>query len=184
MHPAAEEIELSFVGPSELVASANTTTAGPGYRVFVTSVLRDLAHEFHAQWERPADDDENYGDETGYFFTGDEKRLNDEMSWWLAALAGTFFDGSLDSDSSEIALCMPMNPQFHGEQAALTALGPRDHEWLLRTSQNGLSGEDFFAWRSPGFNAEYHLRRALAQVWVDVRWRPPVNGSGVVRRRR
>jgi hypothetical protein len=177
MHPAAEEFELSFVGPSELVASANTTTAGPGYHVFVCSVLKDLADEFHARWEHPDEGGEDYGDETGYFFTGDEERLNIEMAGWLAALAGLFFDGTFDSDSHGIALCMPLNPKFHGEEAALTALGPRDRGWLFRVSRDGQSGEDFFAWWSPGFNAEYYLRRALAQMWVDVRWRPPVNDS-------
>jgi len=179
MHPAAEELELSIVGPSELVASANTTTAGPGYHVFVCSVLKDLAEEFHARWERPTEESEDYGDETGYFFTGDEKRLKIEMAVWLAALAELFFDGTFNSDSHGIALCMPLNPKFYDDEAALTALGPRNREWLFRVSQDGSSGEDFFAWRSPGLNAEYYLRRALAQMWVDVRWRPPVNDSEV-----
>jgi hypothetical protein len=177
MHPAAEEFELSFVGPSQFVASANTSTAGPGYHAFVTSMLKDLAHDFQARWEDLADETGDYGDETGYFFTGDEKSLNAEMTIWLAALANLFFDGSLDSDSTGIALCMPISPQFHSEQAALTALGPRDREWLYRTARNGLNGKDFFAWMVPGMNAEYHLGRALAQMWVDVRWRRPINDS-------
>jgi hypothetical protein len=157
IHPAAEEFELSLVGPSQLVASANTTTVGPGYHVFVTSLLKDLAHEFHARWERPAEDDEEYGDETGYFFTGDEKSLNAEMTAWLAAVANTFFDGSFDSADTGTALCLPINPQFEVDQPALTPLGPRDREWLQRTAQDGNSGTDFFAWRTPGFNAEYYL---------------------------
>jgi len=177
MHPAAEEFELSFVGPSQFVASANTTTAGPGYHAFVASMLKDLAHDFNARWEHPADDNGDYGDETGYFFTGDEESLQAEMTSWLAALANLFFDGSLDSDSAGIALCMPLNPQFHGEQAALTALGPRNREWLYRAAQDGLRGKDFFAWWAPGMNAEYYLGRALSQMWVDVRWRRPINDS-------
>ncbi len=175
MHPAAEDLELSFVGPSQFVASANTTTVGPGYHVFITSMLKDLAHEIHARWERPAEDSEEYGDETGFFFTGDAKDLNAEMTAWLAALANTFFDGSLDSEDGGIALCLPMNPQFEAEQPAKTPLGPRDLEWLRRTAQDGNSGTDFFAWWTPGMNAEYHLGRALTQMWVDVRWRPPIN---------
>lgn len=177
MHPAAEDIELSFVGSSQLVASANTTTVGPGYHVFVTSLLKDLAQEFHAQWDRPTEDSEEYGDETGFFFDGDEKNLNAEMTAWLAAVAGTFFDGSLDSEDSGIALCLPMNPQFKFEQPALTPLGPRDLEWLRRTALDGGNGTDFFAWWTPGFNAKYYLGRALTQMWVDVRWRSPINDS-------
>lgn len=177
MHPAAEEIELSFVSPSKLVASANTTTVGPGYHVFVASMLKELAHEFHARWERPAEDSEEYGDETGFFFTGDVNCLNTEMTAWLAALADTFFDGSLDSEDSGIALCLPMNPQFEVKQPAGTPLGPRDLEWLRRTAKDGGSGTNFFAWWTPGINAEYYLGRALTQMWLDVRWRPPINES-------
>jgi hypothetical protein len=177
LHPAAEDIELSFVGPSQLVASANTTTVGPGYHAFVTSMLKELALEFHARWERPAADSEDYGDETGFFFTGDVRNLNVEMTAWLAAVANTFFDGSLDSEDSGIALCLPMNPQFEVEQPAGTPLGPRDLEWLHRTAQDGSSGTDFFAWWTPGINAEYYLGRALTQMWVDVRWRRPVNDA-------
>jgi hypothetical protein len=177
MHPAAEDIELSFVGPSQLVASANTTTVGPGYHVFVTSVLKDLAREFHARWEHPAEDSEEYGDETGFFFTGDDNSLTAEMTAWLAAVANTFFDGSLESEDGGIALCLPMNPQFEAEQPAWTPLGPRDLEWLRRTVQDEGSGKDFFAWWTPGFNAGYYLGRALTQMWVDVRWRHPINDS-------
>jgi len=177
MHPAAEDIELSFVSSSQLVASANTTTVGPGYHVFVTSVLKNLAHEFHARWERPAEDSEEFGDETGFFLTGNEKSLNAEMTTWLAALANTFFDGSLDSEDGGIALCLPMNPQFEVEQPAWTPLGPRDLKWLRHTAQDGRSGKDFFAWWTPGFNAEYYLGRAMTQMWVDVRWRRPINDS-------
>ena len=177
MHPAAEEFEIAFIAPSQLVASANTTTCGPGYHVFVTSLLKDLAVEFNARWEEPSDDSGEFGDEAGYFFTGDEKRLNEEMATWLAALARIFFDGALDSDAGNIALCMPMNQRFEVKDPALTTLGPRSREWLRRTAQDGLGGTDFFAWWAPGFNAEYYLRRALAQMWVDVRWRPAINDS-------
>jgi hypothetical protein len=177
LHPAAEEFELALVGQSRLVASANTTTVGPGYHVFVTSMLKDLANELHVKWECPVEDDEEYSDETGYFFTGDEKSLNAEMTTWLAAVANTFFDGSVDYADTGVALCMPMNPQFNVEQPALTPLGPRDRDWLYRTAQDGNSGLDFFAWPTPGFNAEYFLGRALAQMWVDVRWRTPINDS-------
>jgi hypothetical protein len=59
------------------------------------------------------------------------------MTAWLAGLAGTFFDGTFDSDSSGIALCLPMNPQFESTQLAMTPLGPRDREWLRRTAADG-----------------------------------------------
>src|SRR5579859_1467889 len=146
LHPAAEDLEISLIDPTHLLVSANTTTVGPGYHIFVTSLLKDWAREFNASWEESEGSSEDYGDETGYFFTGNAKHLYDEMSWWLKAVANIFFDGSLDADAVGISLCMPMNPHFETEQPALTALGPRDREWLYETAQDGSRGKDFFAW--------------------------------------
>jgi len=118
-------------------------------------------------------------DETGFFFTGDEKSLRTEMTSWLAGLAGCFSpDGPLSlDDSNGTALCLPMNPQFEDDHPARTPLGPRDCDWIEKTARDGKSGTDFFPWWTPGFNAEYFLRRALAHMWTNVRWRPPVNDS-------
>jgi len=179
LHPAAEEFELSLVGPAKLVASASTSVLGPGYHVFLCELLRDLAHDFNGAWETPAADSEEYLDETGFFFTGDEQGLRSEMTSWLAGIARCFSpDGPLDLDDPKgTALCLPINPQFEDDHPARTPLGPRDRDWIERTARDGNSGTDFFAWWMPGFNAEYYLRRALAHMWTNVRWRLPVNDS-------
>ena len=177
LHPAAEEVELTLINPEHLVVSANTSTVGPGYHVFLTSMLQNWAQDFHASWERPGESSEDYCDETDYFFSGDEKRLVDNMAYWLQAVANSFFDGSLQADHRGTALCMPIDPQFEAEQTAITPLGPRGRDWLYETAQEGTKGKDFFAWWTPGFNAEYYLGRALTQMWSNVRWRSPVNDA-------
>lgn len=179
LHPAAEEFELSLLGPAQLAVSANTSVLGPGYHVFLCELLRDLAHDFDGFWETPAADSEEYLDETGFFFTGDEKSLRAEMTSWLEGLARCFSpDGPLDLDDPQgTALCLPINPQFEDDHAARTPLGPRDREWIERTAKDGNSGTDFFPWWTPGFNAEYYLRRALVHMWTNVRWRRPANDS-------
>jgi hypothetical protein len=177
LHPAAEEIELSLIDPQHVVASANTSTVGPGYHAFVASLLQHLARDLDASWERPEQSSEEYCDETEYFFTGDEKRLFDGMASWLRALANSFFDGSISADDRGTALCMPMDIQFENEQIAVTPLGPRTRDWLHETAQDGTRGKDFFAWWTPGFTAEYYLGRALAQMWSSVRWRSPIDDS-------
>ena len=178
LHPAAEEIELALIDPDHVVVSANTTTVGPGYHIFLTSLLKKWAVEFHASWDRQENSSDEYGDETEYLFSGDEPRLCEEMTRWLQALAGTFFDETFDADDKGIALCMPMNPHFsETEFPAITSLGPRDWGWLRETAANGNKGKDFFAWWGPDLNAEYYLGRALAHMWTNVRWRAPVNDS-------
>jgi hypothetical protein len=44
-------------------------------------------------------------------------------------------------------------------------------------STDGADVSDFFSWWAPGLNAEFFLKRALVQIWSQVRWRPPVNDS-------
>ena len=177
LHPAAEEIELTLIDPEHVVASANTTTVGPGYHIFLSSLLKDWARDFDALWLMPDEWSEEYGDETEFFFTGDERLLRDEMTSWLKAVANMFFDGSLDRDARGIALCMPVSLQFDAAEPAITPLGPRNREWLRKTAQDGIEGRDFFAWWSSGLGAEYYLGRALTQMWSHARWHPPVNDS-------
>jgi hypothetical protein len=177
LHPGAEEVEISLVDPQHLVASANTSTVGPGYHMYLCSMLIDMARNFRASWLRPENSGEDYSDEAEYFFTGDQKKVVDAMSEWLQALTGTFFEEPVEQDLTGTALCMPMEPQFESTVFPITPLGPRDRAWLLKTSQDGESGNDFFAWWTPGFNAEYFLGRALTQMWTNIRWRAPVNDA-------
>ena len=143
LHPAAEEIELSLMDLEHLRASANTSTVGPGFHVFVCSLLRAWSREFGAHWLTPDETSDNYWDEAEYFFTGDERQVFDNMTSWLQAMADGFFDGTLEPTDRAIVLCMPMDIQFESDQLAITSLGPRDRAWLLQTSREGASGKDF-----------------------------------------
>jgi len=152
LHLAAEEVELTLIDPKHLVVSANTPTVGPGYHVFLTSMLQDWAHDFHASWEQPDESSDDYADETDYFFTGDEKGLIDNMADWLQAVGNNFFEEPLQPDDRGIVLCMPVDPQFESDELALTPLGPRNRDWLHEAAQEGSNGKDFFAWWTPTKN--------------------------------
>jgi hypothetical protein len=177
LHPSTEEFELVLIDSTSLVTSANTTTVGPGYHIFLTALLKDCATKFGLTWQEDAESNNGYGDDTGFFFSGDEPRLREEMTWWLKALARTFFDGTFGPEDTDIALCMPLNPQFNAGQAAITPMGPRTRDWLLKTAEDGKHGSDFFAWWDSGLGAGYHLGRALAHMWSNVRWRKPMSES-------
>lgn len=175
LHPAAEELELSLVDGSHLTASASTSSAGPGYHIFVCEMLHALGRKFQASWAEFGEESEEYFDEGEYFFTGDQRRVFDHMTAWLGALAGSFFDGTLAETAT--ALCMDTSLRFASDQLAITPLGPRNRDWLRATAQDGNNGRDFFAWWTPGLDASYYLGRALAQMWSSVRWRKPINES-------
>jgi len=175
LHPAAEELELSLIDLDHLRASANTSTVGPGYHIFICSLLQAWARDFDASWLTSEEVGEDYWDEAEYFFTRDQQQVFYHMTSWLQALAEGFFDGTLEPFERAIVLCMSMDVQFESDQLAITPLGPRDRAWLLETSRDGAKGKDFFAWWAPELNAEYFLGRALVQMWSQVRWRTPAN---------
>jgi hypothetical protein len=177
LHPAAEEVEFSILDALHLTASANTSAVGPGYHLFVSDLLKALARDFALTWidTNPNDEDTEYLDESGYFFSGEQQRVFHEMTTWLRFLAESFFNGTFGDVSEAVILCMKMGEHFDSDELAITPLGPRDREWLLKTSEDGEAGKDFFAWWAPGLNAEYFLNRALTQMWSAVRWRKPIN---------
>jgi hypothetical protein len=177
LHPGAEEVELSLVGREHLVASGSTSAVGPGYHIFLASLLKDWARDFQASWQQLGDELGEYADETGYFFTGDEQQVFVHMTRWLQSLAKVFFDGRLDPGSTAVALSMSSQTHFESDKLAITPLGPRDRKWMYQTSQDGARGKDFFVWWEPGLNAEYYLGRALILMWRTVRWRRPVSDA-------
>jgi hypothetical protein len=172
LHPGAEEVEFRLAHDGFLEVSANTSSAGPGFHIFVCDMLRNMARPLNLAWQPPTED---YGDETEYFHTGNVDSVYQHMTSWVSGLAGTFFDGTIDKGFENVRLAMSMDAGFTWEARAQTPLGPRDEEWLRKTAQDGRHGRDFFAWWTPGLNAEYFLGRALVRMWADVRWRKPVN---------
>jgi hypothetical protein len=174
LHPAAEDVEITILGPDTFTASANTSTVGPGYHIFVCDILHKLGKQFHATWHEPDDD---YCDETGFFHSGDQQHVFAEMAAWLKGVAKMFFDGTLSDSVHSVRLALPLDTGFESDGRATTPTGPRNVEWLKKTAENADNGRDFFAWWTPGLNAEYFLGRAKASMWTDVRWRTPINDS-------
>jgi hypothetical protein len=175
LHPGAEEAALTLIDPEHVGISATTSSVGPGYHIFLVNLLQEWAREFKASWLHAKNNSPEFGDETGYFISGDDRDVFRHMTDWLQKLAKSFFDGTLDPGSTGINLSMPASTHFEGTQPALTALGPRDREWLRQVSRDGGHGKDFFAWWNPAIDADYFLGRALTLMWTMVRWRPAVS---------
>src|SRR4051812_49299930 len=171
LHPGGEDVEFVMEDHDTLTVTANTSSVGPGYHIFVCGLLHNLGSKLRLKWQEPTDE---ICDETGYFHSGAQQAVFDAMLKWLKVLSAMFFDGTLE-DSTEIALAMPMEVRFESNARAITPLGPRETDWLTNTAEDPSQGTDFFAWWEPGLNAKYFLGRALVQMWSEVRWRPAVN---------
>ena len=52
LHPGAEEVQLILIDQEHVVVSASTSAVGPGYHIFLVSLLKDLARDFQTSWQR------------------------------------------------------------------------------------------------------------------------------------
>jgi hypothetical protein len=175
LHPAAEDLEISFLDANHITASANTAI-GAGYHMFVCKLLKSLESAFDLQWlDTRNEEDSDYLDETDYFFTGNIAPVEEAMLDWLRGVCNIFLEKAGDGHHS-MMMSMPIGEVFSAD-GIVTALGPRSLEWAKRVSKNPGSEQDFFAWWNPDLNADYFRNRALARMWREVRWRPPVVDS-------
>jgi hypothetical protein len=171
LHPGAEPLMLSPCSEDELLVAAATSSAGPGYHIFVCDLIRKLAQVHGLVWQ--TDSDSEFIDETGFFETGDKTRLYEEFSNWIGALTSRVAE--LSREGAKFHLAMPFDGhQFDVHEPILTQLGPRDMRWLTEVIEEPSLGRDIFPWWEDGHGAEYHLGRALCYMWNSVRWRGPL----------
>jgi hypothetical protein len=176
LHPAAEDLYLYLIDLDHFVASAKTSTVGPGFHIFVCDMVKKLGERFNLTW---ITDNEEYFDEADYFFSSNPKNVFEEMTAWLRGLCQCFFNGTFKHEPGDMPtmLCLPTGVTFETNARSATPLGPRDTTWLKKVSEDPLQGRDFFAWWQPELDAEYFLGRALCRMWTEVRWRKPVSDS-------
>src|SRR5438046_2780898 len=53
VHPCAEDVEITVPEAGVCVVSAKTSTAGPGYHIFVCDLLLALGAQFQIEWDGP-----------------------------------------------------------------------------------------------------------------------------------
>src|SRR5579871_3914836 len=87
LHPAANPLQLVLTDAAHLEASATTSSAGPGYHIYVSQLLKELGQNFGATWEQPETGIGTYGDDTGFFFSGNEQAVQLGMATWLSQVA-------------------------------------------------------------------------------------------------
>jgi hypothetical protein len=62
---------------------------------------------------------------------------------------------------------------FRFEGAIATPLGPRSDAWLEQAAGDARVAVDIRPWWADATDARYLLNRALAMLWMEIRWRPP-----------
>jgi hypothetical protein len=179
MHPAEEPVEFS-VEAGKLLCSAKTSSAGPGYHAFLVESLERTADKLGEKWNWGGDD-EDYGDETGYYEHRDFKRLQDEMCTWLKTLSENMLG---DSALHNLSLSMPLGYSVVGDYFAMSPMGFRNKDWFKSVMTDDADSllrkcMGYFPWWEKDFTAEFYFKCALCAAWVDLPWHTALDDAEV-----
>jgi len=173
LHPCAEDVEISSPEPGVCLATAKTSTAGPGYHIFLCDLLHSLGKHFGITWNAPEEAVE--GDETGYFFQHDASAVRHEMLRWLGAVSHVIVENCKnEKDISLQMVSMPMDRRYPDQTGILTPVGPRPPAWFERLAEKPEQGTEFFPWWQKGVGANFFVGRAVCRMWQQLCWRPPI----------
>lgn len=167
--PYEEELTVQEA-QGQLVFSARTSTAGPGYHAYLCKLLRMLGTDLSLSWVTS----EESCDETGYWESGREDQLQFEMKEWLTAVAKMVVERWPEKLDGQISICMPTDKQFVAPGAIHMPMGIRDREWWTALATTG-DGAEFWPWPDLADTARNAVNQAVVQMWTDVRWRSPQN---------
>jgi hypothetical protein len=174
IHPCAEDVEISVPESGLCLVTAKTSTAGPGYHIFLCELLHAFGAKFQVEWDSPQEEVE--ADETGYFFQRDAEAVQREMLRWLSAVAGIVIENCKEgADIGVRMVSMPLDRSYPDQAGILTPTGPRTLEWFQARIDAPGQGIDFFPWWPEEVGAAFYLGRALCRLWQDVRWRDPIS---------
>jgi hypothetical protein len=159
LHPSPPPVEIRLGATGKVRVSAATTPAGPGYHQCLCGLLRQLANDFAFNWV--ADD---CSDPTGFFSARDRDALEQSFLRWLGSACG----------GQPQSIGLPPNHGFSYPSEVLTPLGPQTRSWAAAVAREPHRGGDFFSWWEPELTDRFYRNRALARLWCDFPWRPPL----------
>jgi hypothetical protein len=171
LHASAEDVRFTLPEPGRIAVSGKTSSAGPGYHIYVCDLLHRFGEVHAVTWDPPEEGET--GDQTSYFHSGDAVAVQEAMLHWLASMGQVVLE-NLQKDRTGFMVAMPLGHHYPYHGPVVTPLGPRDRAWFEALAEDPWRGSDFFAWWEPGLNASYYLGKALADMWAQVRWRTPL----------
>ncbi len=85
-HPSEEDVYFYATDDNDIVCSAKTSSAGPGYHALLIELLDYIDQNSDISWIWESEESE-YQDETGYYFHRDFQKLQIAMAEQLHAIA-------------------------------------------------------------------------------------------------
>jgi hypothetical protein len=164
LHPAAPDVVLEASDTGVVTVTALTSVVGPGYHRFIGRILERLGLELSIAWTRDDPADITFGDRAAV-----ERAY---LAWLGPTLVAARTSVSLGERGVHVG--MPDGTWYTTDAAIATVLGPRDAAWLEAAIADPRVAVDITPWWADATDGRYLLNRALALMWLDVRWRPPV----------
>ena len=162
LHPATPDVAFVADDTGALRVMAETVAGGPGYHRFVSRVMERLGTELSIDWDEGSTDlafAERPEVETAY------------LAWLGPTLAQV--RNARQRSSTRVHVGTPAGTRYTFEGAIGTALGPRDDAWLESAIEDPRVAIEVTPWWLDATDSRYLLNRALALMWLEVRWRKP-----------
>lgn len=162
LHPAAPPLRLTVDAEGVVEASAETTSVGPGYLRFVGRALDRLGAELGIDW----------ADRASNIAFADRPAVERAYLGWLGPEL-TQARNRVQRGARGVHVGMPAGTIVTCDVAIATVLGPRDEAWLDAAIADPRIAIGITPWWSDATDGAYLRNRALARMWLDVRWRRP-----------
>jgi hypothetical protein len=163
LHPAAPDVRLTVNDAGRVTVVAETAAAGPGYHRFVGRIIERIGTEAAIVWTADGVD--------AFAFAERPVVERAYLGWLGPTLAQARNAGR--RGATGIHLGLPEGVQFTSGGALLTALGPRDEDWIDAAIADPRVAIEITPWWFDATDPRYLLNRALVLMWIQVRWRPP-----------
>ena len=162
LHPATPALYLAAGDSGNVRAIAETVSGGPGYHRFVGRVLERLGQELAIDWDEAT---------AGIAFAERPEVERAYLGWLGPTLAAV--RNARQRSSAGVQVGTPPGTRYTFEGAIATSLGPRDDAWLESAIADPRVAIEITPWWLDATDGRYLLNRALALMWLEVRWRKP-----------
>ena len=186
IYPVEEAVFFSVNERGQLVCSAKTSGAGPGYHAYLIEKLDELEKRCHLKWIW--DNREDFFDETGYALDREYPKLQAKMEDFLGGLAKLVVQKS-EEGNSNLCLNFPLGMEVQIENTAASPKGMWDKSFFeeiaaKRGDHQALVpyAERFFAWWRKEQDASFWKNLGLCLFWMEVPWRPVTENEQSLRK--
>jgi hypothetical protein len=175
VYPSEEPVYFEIEN-EEIICSAKTNSAGPGYHAFLVESVLNVANDVKLDWKW-TDENEDCCDETGYYDNRDFGFLQQEMLKWLRSLCRHL---SESNSTENTMISMPIGYSVSDEYDVMSPMGFWKKEWVEGVANAELPellsvGDQFFPWWDKGFTSEFWYKCGMTNLWVDFAWHTAIN---------